>query len=139
MNTVNAKDMKANDNLQTLILEALQKAKAFQIDTFDFGDSNRLFEKCILCSGSSKAHVLGIAAKVEEELKEKNIRPLGVEGTADSLWVLMDLNTVLVHIFLEEVRANYSLEKLYEEWSNYSAKKVNLFIPNSEKAYKQSN
>ena len=69
----------------------------------------------ILCSGGSQRHVLALAQHVEEALSQAGVKPLGVEGREEGQWVLMDYNTVIVHIFLEPRREFYNLEDLWSE------------------------
>jgi ribosome-associated protein len=69
----------------------------------------------ILCSGGSQRHVLALAQHVEEALAQAGVKPLGVEGREEGQWVLMDYNTVVVHIFLQPRREFYNLEDLWSE------------------------
>jgi len=69
----------------------------------------------ILCSGGSQRHVLALAQHVEEALALAGVKPLGVEGREEGQWVLMDYNTVVVHIFLQPRREFYNLEDLWSE------------------------
>jgi ribosome-associated protein len=69
----------------------------------------------IICSGGSKRHVTALAEHLQEELAKIKVKPLGVEGMQEGLWVLMDYNTVVVHIFFEEIRGFYDLEGLWSD------------------------
>lgn len=69
----------------------------------------------ILCAGGSKRQVSALAQQVEEDLAKVKVKPLGVEGKEEGLWVLMDYNTVVVHIFFRELREFYDLEGLWAE------------------------
>lgn len=69
----------------------------------------------IICSGTSDRQVRAIAAAIQENLKTAGILPLGVEGEAAGQWVLMDYDDVVIHIFLDPVRAFYDLERLWSE------------------------
>lgn len=69
----------------------------------------------ILCSGASHRHVTALAQHVEEALAQAGVKPLGVEGLEEGQWVLMDYNTVVIHIFLQERREFYNLEDLWSE------------------------
>lgn len=108
--------------------EALEQAKAIQIEHFAFAEQGRFFDYCLICSGQSRAHVRGIAEKVEQELKKSALAPLGVEGLNDLNWVLLDYETVLVHVFLEEVRHLYNLEEIYSVWEKAPKKLVELDV-----------
>jgi len=67
----------------------------------------------LLCSGKSDRQVQAIAQAIEEELEREAIRPLGLEGKTEGRWILMDYGDVVVHIFLEPIRAFYDLEGLW--------------------------
>ncbi len=67
----------------------------------------------LICSGKSDRQVLAIAEEIERVLERDGIRPLGQEGRAEGKWVLMDYDDVVVHIFLEPLRAFYDLEGLW--------------------------
>ena len=69
----------------------------------------------ILCSGGSQRHVLALAQHVEEALAQAGFKPLGVEGREEGQWVLMDYNTLVIHIFMQERREFYNLEDLWSE------------------------
>ena len=67
----------------------------------------------VICSGSSTTQVKTISDYIVETLKAKGIRPMGLEGVSNAKWVLIDFGDVVVHIFEEETRAFYELEKLW--------------------------
>jgi len=67
----------------------------------------------VICSGESTTQVKAIAEQIEEKFKEMRVNPLGIEGLTYNHWVLMDYGDVIIHIFEEETRAFYELEKLW--------------------------
>lgn len=67
----------------------------------------------VICSGGSTTQVKAIVRRIEEALLADGIRPMGVEGLQHGRWVLMDYNDVIVHVFDEETRQYYELEKLW--------------------------
>lgn len=68
----------------------------------------------VICNGNSDRQLKALIDNVREAVKEKyGLLPFGVEGTADSGWVLMDYSDVVVHMFLEEKRQYYDLESLW--------------------------
>lgn len=69
----------------------------------------------IIVSGRSIRQVQALADHVEEALRAEKIRPLGVEGTREGAWVLMDYGDVIVHLFYSPAREFYNLEGLWEE------------------------
>jgi len=71
----------------------------------------------IVCSGQSLRQIKSITEGVLESIRGLGVRPLAVEGESDSGWVLVDLGSVIVHIFSPELRAYYALEELWRDAS----------------------
>jgi ribosome-associated protein len=70
----------------------------------------------VICTAESERQARMLEEIVIEELKkERGARPLSTEGEPASGWVLLDYNTVVVHIFSREARAYYQLEKFWKE------------------------
>ncbi len=70
----------------------------------------------VITSGRNSRQVKTIAEEVEARLKiEGDIKPLRVEGLGDSHWVLLDYGDLVVHVFLDETREYYDLERLWSD------------------------
>lgn len=69
----------------------------------------------VICSGRSVTQVKAIAAAIEKYFLPRGIRPLHVEGYAEGRWTLLDYDDVIVHVFLEEARNFYDLERLWRD------------------------
>ncbi len=67
----------------------------------------------VVTSGTNPRQVRAIAEEVELALKRRGSGPPRVEGRGHDRWVLLDAGDVVVHVFLEEVRAYYELERLW--------------------------
>jgi len=67
----------------------------------------------LICSGTSERQVQAIADAVQEKLRERRVRPLHVEGYNRAQWVLIDYGDLVVHVFQEEQRRFYALERLW--------------------------
>jgi ribosome-associated protein len=67
----------------------------------------------LICSGTSERQVQAIADSVQERMREERVRPLHVEGYNRGQWILLDYGDFVVHIFQEEPRRFYSLERLW--------------------------
>lgn len=67
----------------------------------------------LICSGTSERQVQAIADAVQEKLRAARVRPLHVEGYNRGQWVLIDYGDLVVHIFQEEPRRFYALERLW--------------------------
>lgn len=70
----------------------------------------------VITSGHNTRQVKTIAEEVEARLKaDGGITPLRVEGLGDSQWVLLDYGDIVVHVFLDETREFYDLERLWSD------------------------
>ena len=67
----------------------------------------------LICSGTSERQVQAIADAVQEKLRASRVRPLHVEGYNRGQWVLIDYGDLVVHVFQEEPRRFYALERLW--------------------------
>jgi ribosome-associated protein len=100
--------------LAQLVEAALADIKAQDVQVLDVRKLTSIMDVMIIASGTSDRHVRSIADKVIEAAKEKDVRPLGVEGADSGEWVLVDLGDVVVHVMQRKVRELYQLEKLWE-------------------------
>jgi len=67
----------------------------------------------VICSGESTTQVKAITEQIRETFDKAQVSPRSIEGLPYSHWVLMDFGDVMVHIFEEETRKFYELEKLW--------------------------
>ena len=93
---------------------ALDK-KAENIILLDIGKVSSLTGHFVIATGTSTRQTQAIAEGIRDDLKERGVRPLGIEGLNQGEWILMDYGDFLVHIFTPEKRGFYDLERL---WSN---------------------
>lgn len=69
---------------------------------------------CVIASGSSTTQVKAIADHIAKKLKDDGQKLWHIEGAREALWILLDFGDVIAHIFLEETRHFYDLERLWE-------------------------
>ena len=91
---------------------ALDK-KAVDVVVLDVQALSSVTDYFLLCSGKSTTHLETISDAVHGALKAAGVRPIHAEGVAASGWILLDYGDVLVHMFLEDTRAYYALERLW--------------------------
>jgi ribosome-associated protein len=96
-----------------LILARLDDIKAEDTVTIDLTGKTSIADIMVVTSGRSNRHVGAVADRVIEGLKAAGIRDVHVEGMPHCDWVLIDAGDVIVHVFRPEVRAFYSLEKMW--------------------------
>jgi ribosome-associated protein len=100
--------------LSTAVATALDDMKAVNVKTLDVRGIADFADTLVIASGNSDRHVRSIADRVVQNAKAAGVRPLGLEGTRDGEWVLVDLQDVIVHVMLPRVREFYALERLWE-------------------------
>jgi ribosome-associated protein len=69
----------------------------------------------LLVTGRNERNVLAIAAEIEDKLNEDGVKTLRREGRQEGRWVLLDFGDIVVHVFHEEDRLYYSLERLWKD------------------------
>jgi len=107
--------------LQTWIHDALVDAKAQDITVLDVRKLSDFTDTMMIATGTSTRHVVAVAERVREMLREHGVRAVGIEGEKVGDWVLLDFGDAVVHVMRAPMRDFYNLEKL---WSD--AKPVDL-------------
>ena len=102
------------ETLLKLITETLDDRKAKDIKILDVKALTSITEFMVVCSGTSNRHVSSISDYIVDIAKKNHAHLIGIEGKDAGEWVLVDLDTVIVHIMLPRVREFYQLEKLWD-------------------------
>jgi len=92
---------------------ALDK-KAFNVKILDIRKVSTIADYLVLATGTSDKQVVAIADSVKSGLKKYG-KAIDIEGAKEGKWVVIDYGDVIVHVFLEDMRAYYDLDDL---WSN---------------------
>jgi ribosome-associated protein len=98
-----------------LIVDAAHERKANDVVGLDIRKISSFADTFIIATGTSDRHVRSVADSIEAALKAHGDPPLGIEGTEDGRWVLIDCGDTIVHIFQQEVRDHYDLERLWSD------------------------
>jgi len=101
--------------LVDMVLQAADSLNAREMVALDLRGLNDATDWFVIASGTSDAHVRGIANAVLRRLEEAGARPHHVEGLPSGRWVLLDFVDVVVHLFHPEARAFYQLERLWND------------------------
>jgi ribosome-associated protein len=84
------------------------------IAIIDLRELTPVFDYFVLATGSSRRQLHAIAEEIDDVLRrEFGDKRLGIEGYADSRWILLDFGDVVIHLFDEETRDYYDLEQLW--------------------------
>jgi len=90
----------------------------------DVGPILGLADYFVITGASNDRQVRSIVEEVENRLKARSARPRGVEGLAEAQWVLLDFGDVIVHVFHDDARAYYSLERLWGDAERVDLERV---------------
>lgn len=101
------------------ICKLLSQKKAGDILYIDVAEKTPLCDYFLVCSGRSSTQVRALAEHVEEKLeKDFGELPRRKEGVREGRWAVIDYADVIVHIFNDEERDFYNLERLWEDGKN---------------------
>ncbi len=103
------------------VAAAAHDRKALDLRVLDLAEISDFTEYFLICSGTSERQVQAIADAVLEKLRDRKVRPLGVEGYNRGHWVLMDFGSFIAHVFDRETRAFYALENLWADGADVTA------------------
>jgi ribosome-associated protein len=95
------------------IVHWLDEAKAEAIVTIDLAGKSSIGDFMVVATGRSDRHVGAIADQIGRKLREKGLGRVRVEGLEACDWVLVDTGDIIVHVFRDEVRDFYNLEKMW--------------------------
>jgi len=98
-----------------LIVNTLDGKKAREIKLLRTTDVTILADYFVICTAGSNVQLKTLSDEVEKNLKTAGEVPLRREGHRSSNWVLIDYSCVIVHLFLQEARDFYSLERLWSD------------------------
>lgn len=89
--------------------------KARDLVVLDVGSVLSITDYFVICSANSDRQVRTIADEIEKKLKEIGVKPLRSEGEPSGGWVLVDYGDFVVHVFTDEARSYYDLERLWKD------------------------
>ena len=98
-----------------LTAKAISSKKGLNIKLIEIGDISSLADYMVSATGTSSTHVKAIADEVEYQLDEAGISVSHIEGYRSNSWILLDYVDVIVHIFSDEAREFYDLERLWQD------------------------
>ena len=110
--------MTASDRARELVNIAALAADSKQgedLVALDVSGPLPLTDVFLLVTGRNERNVVAIAGEIEDKLIEAGSKPLRREGRAEGRWVLLDFGDIVVHVFHEEDRMYYSLERLWKD------------------------
>ena len=102
--------------LALIAVKALDEKKGKEISAIEIADLTTLADYFVIATGSSNTQINALCDAVEKALKEQaEEAPLHREGHRDGTWVLLDYGCLAVHVFSQEAREFYDLERLWSD------------------------
>ena len=110
--------MTATDHARELLAIAATAADAKQAEdlvALDVSGPLPLTDIFLIATGRNERNVVAIAGEIEDKMLEAGAKTLRREGRAEGRWILLDFGDIIVHVFHEEDRMYYSLERLWKD------------------------
>ncbi len=101
--------------IMEVLVKVLDSKKARDICVLKTDEITILADYFIICTANSTTHIKTLADEASKSMAEKDEPPLRTEGVRSGGWVLIDFASVVLHIFLDETRKFYDLERLWSD------------------------
>ena len=108
------------------VTKALDEKKGMDIKLLRINEVSSLADYFLICTGTSNTHVRTLCDFAEYTLEELGEPMLGREGHRGNSWELLDFGTVVVHVFTDEARKFYDLERLWADAENVDLSSILL-------------
>lgn len=107
--------MTGSRELATLAARAASAKQARDVAVLDVRDLIVITDYFVIASGTNDRQVRTIAEEIERAVRERGLKPVRREGEREGRWVLLDFVDFVVHVFLDEERRYYGLERLWAD------------------------
>ena len=101
--------------LVKIAYNALDEKKGINISVIDISEISVIADYFIVVGGNNENQVKALANNVEEKLYKAGVTPKHIEGYNNANWILMDFNDIVIHVFNEEERLFYDLERIWRD------------------------
>lgn len=101
-------------NKLDIVVKACEDRLGKDISVIEIGNKTTVADYFVIVTGNSNQQIRAISEEIELKVTKAGYKVLRIEGMRDSSWLLMDLGDIIVHIFTEEQREFYDLEKLWD-------------------------
>ena len=96
-------------------VRALDSKKAQEVKLIGIREISSLADYFVIATATSNTQAKALAEEVEFKLSQAGIEPDHIEGRSGNTWILLDYDTVIVHVFLDKTRDFYDLERLWKD------------------------
>ena len=120
--------MLAPKEIAYAVTKALDEKKGMDIKLLKIDRVSSLADYFLICTGTSNTHVKTLCDYAEYTLEQLGEQMLGREGHRCNSWELLDYGTIVIHVFTEEAREFYALERLWADAEQVDLK--DIVLPN---------
>ena len=120
--------MLAPNEIAIAVTKALDEKKGMDIKLLKIDRVSSLADYFLICTGTSNTHVKTLCDYAEYTLEELGETMLGREGHRGNAWELLDYGTIVIHVFTNEAREFYALERLWADAEQIDLS--NILLPN---------
>ena len=107
--------MNREQEMVSIACKAIDDKKALDIKVIDIREVSVIADYFVITSGSNLNQVQAIVDKVEEQIGRAGFDPKQIDGSRNSIWILMDYGDLIIHVFDEENRLFYDLERIWRD------------------------
>ena len=107
--------MNQSKEMTRIAVAAMEEKKAQDVKIIDIEHISTLADYFVIASGTNRNQVQAMADNVEEMLGKAGFEPKQIEGYQNANWILMDYGDVVLHLFDEENRLFYDLERIWRD------------------------
>lgn len=106
------------EEIKNAICKELDERKAVDITVLNVAHLTVLADYFVICTARSNKQVKALAEYVEEKMEENGVLVLRSDGVREGKWAVLDFGSVIVHVFNDDTRMFYCLEKLWTDGEN---------------------
>ena len=116
--------MQESKKMARIAVQALEDKKAEDLTILNISGVSVIADYFIIASGSNRNQVQAMADNAEEALGRAGYEPKQIEGYQSANWILMDYKDIILHIFSEEDRSFYDLERIWRDGKQISKEEL---------------
>lgn len=116
--------MRESKKMARIAVQALEDKKAEDLTILDISGVSVIADYFIIASGNNRNQVQAMADNAEEALGRAGYEPKQIEGYQSANWILMDYKDIILHIFSEEDRSFYDLERIWRDGKQISKEEL---------------
>ena len=107
--------MRVSKEMVKIAFGSLEEKKAEDIQVIEIGNISTIADYFIITNGSSIPHIQSLVDAATEGLSKKGYEAKRIEGTRSSTWILLDYGDIVIHVFSQEDRLFYNLERIWRD------------------------